>query len=164
WNGGLQARHNSYFGFGILEETTIGASASHNYGTPYLALPSGRVIVNSSFDDGTNGLQNLLFGGNQSLNTSQTTNSVGLLNQLSWFSASNKHRLKLTTELRRDAYISNQTTNLLGTVSYLSLEGLANDQPHSSPRQLSPRNSGTSQVVGAVSLGDAWRPTSDFQL
>jgi len=164
WNGSLQARHNSYFGFGILEETTVGASASHNFGTPYLALPSGRVIVNSTFDDGTNGLQNLAFGGNQSLNTSQTTNSVGLLNQLSWFSASNKHRLKLTTELRRDAYTSNQTTNLLGTFSYLSLADLAADQPASFTRQLSPRTSGTSQIFGAVSLGDAWRPTNDFQL
>lgn len=164
WNGGVQARHNSYFGFGILEETTLGVSGSHNFGTPYLNLPSGRVIVNSDFSDGTNGLQSLAFGGNQSLNTSQTTNSLGLMNQLSWFSASNKHRLKLTTELRRDAYLSNQTTNLLGTFSYLSLADLANDQPASFTRQLSPRNSGTSQVVGAVSLGDAWRPTNDFQL
>ena len=164
WNGGIQARHNSYFGFGILEETSLGASGSHNYGTPYLYLPSGRVLVNSAFDDGTSGLQSLAFGGNQSLNTSQTTNSIGLLNQLSWFSASNKHRLKLTSELRRDAYTSNQTTNLLGTFSYLSLGALAADQPASFTRQLSPRTSGTSQLVGAVSLGDAWRPTNDLQI
>ncbi|HEY2377476.1 MAG TPA: TonB-dependent receptor [Gemmatimonadaceae bacterium] len=164
WNGGLQARHNSYFGFGVLEETTVGVSGSHSFGTPYLDLPSGRVIVNSDFNDGTNGLQSLSFGGNQSLNTSQTNTSVGLMNQLSWFSASNKHRLKLTTELRRDAYTSNQTTNLLGTFSYLSLADLAADQPASFTRQLSPRNSGTSQVVGAVSLGDAWRATNDLQI
>ena len=164
WNGGIQARHNSYFGFGILEQTTLGVSGSRNYGTPYLNSPSGRVIVNSDFSDGTNGLQTLSFGGNQSLNTSQTTSSVGLMNQLSWFSASNKHRLKLTAELRRDAYTSNQTTNLLGTYSYLSLADLANDQPASFTRQLSPRNSGTSQLVGAASLGDAWRPTNDLQI
>jgi hypothetical protein len=164
WNGGLQARHNSYFGFGILEETTIGASGSRNYGTPYLTLPSGRVLVNSTFDDGTNGLQNLSFGGNQALNTRQTTNSLGLMNQMSWFSASNKHRLKLTTELRRDAYTSNQTTNLLGTYSYLSLADLASNQPASFTRQLSPRMSGTSQLVSGLSLGDAWRPTTDLQV
>jgi len=164
FNGGLQGRHNSYFGFGILEETTLGVSASHNYGSPYLSLPSGRVLVNSVFDDGTNGLQSLAFGGNQSLNTTQSTLSVGLLNQMSWFSASNTHRLKLTTELRRDAYHSNQTTNLLGTWSYLSLADLAADQPASFTRQLSPRTSGTSQYVGAVSLGDAWRATSDLQI
>jgi hypothetical protein len=164
WNGGLQARHNSYFGFGVLEETTVGVNGSHNFGTPYLSLPSGRVIVSSVFDDGTNGLQNLSFGGNQSLNTSQTTNSVGMMNQLSWFSASNKHRLKLTSELRRDAYNSNQTTNLLGTFSYLSLADLDADRPASFTRQLSPRTSGTSQLVGALSLGDAWRTTNDLQI
>ena len=164
WNAGLQTRHNSYFGFGILEETTLGVSGSHSYGTPYLRLPSGRVLVNSIFGDGSSGLQNLAFGGNQSLNTSQSTNSVGVLNQLSWFSANNKHRLKLTSELRRDAYTSNQTTNLLGTYSYLSLADLAADQPASFTRQLSPRNSGASQLLGAVSLGDAWRTTNDLQI
>src|SRR4029079_9491240 len=92
------------------------------------------------------------------------TNSLGLLNQLSWFSANNKHRLKLTSELRRDAYSSNQTTNLLGTYSYLSLADLAADRPASFTRQLSPRNSGASQILGAVSLGDAWRTTNDLQI
>jgi hypothetical protein len=164
WNAGIQARHNSYFGFGILEETTLGVSGSQSSGRPYLYLPSGRVIVNSVFDDGSSGLQNLAFGGNQGLNTSQSTNSIGLLNQLSWFSANNKHRLKLTSELRRDAYTSNQTTNLLGTYSYLSLGDLAANEPASFTRQLSPRTSGASQLLGALSLGDAWRATNDLQI
>ena len=164
WNGGLTARHSSYFGFGILEETSIGVNGAHAYGTPYLSLPSGRVLVNSNFPDGTSGVTSLGFGGNQSLATSQATNSVGLMNQLSWFSASNKHRLKLTSELRRDAYSSNQTTNLLGTYFYNSLADLANDQPASFTRQLSPRVSGASQLVGAVSLGDAWRATNSLQI
>src|SRR5206468_1753604 len=34
WNAGGLGRHNSYFGFGILEETTLGASGSHNFGRP----------------------------------------------------------------------------------------------------------------------------------
>lgn len=164
WNGGLTARHNSYFGFGILEETTVGVSGSHNYGTPYLSLPSGRVLVNSTFADGTSGVQSLAFGGNQLLATSQSTNSAGVMNQLSWFSASNKHRLKLTSELRRDGYSSNQTTNLLGTYFYNSLGDLANDQPASFTRQLAPRVSGASQFIGALSLGDAWRATNNLQI
>jgi carboxypeptidase family protein len=164
WNGGLTARHTSYFGFGILEETSLGVSGSHAYGTPYLSLPSGRVLVNSTFPDGTSGVTSLGFGGNQTLATSQSTNSVGLTNQLSWFSASNKHRLKLTSELRRDGYSSNQTTNLLGTYFFNSLTDLANDQPASFSRQLSPRVSGASQLVGGLSLGDAWRATNDLQI
>lgn len=164
WNGGLMARHNSYFGFGVLEETSVGVSGSHSYGTPYLSLPSGVVLVNSIFADGTSGVTSLAFGGNQSLATSQSANSVDVTNQLSWFSASNKHRLKLTSELRRDAYSSNQTTNLLGTYFYNSLNDLATDQPASFRRQLAPRLSGASQLVAALSLGDAWRPTNNLQV
>ena len=46
-------------------------------------------------------------------------------NQLSWFSGNNKHRLKLTSELRRDGYDQDQTTNLLGTFGFNSLADLA---------------------------------------
>jgi hypothetical protein len=164
WNGGVQARHNSYFGVGILTETTVGVNGSRNYSSPYVTMPGGRVLVNSVFDDGSSGVQNLGFGGSQSLNSSQTTTSVAAMNQLSWFSANNKHRLKLTSELRRDAYTSDQTSNLLGTFSFNSLADLEAGRPASFTRQLSPRRSGTSQLVGAVSLGDAWRYNSNLQV
>lgn len=164
WNGTLMGRHNSYFGFGILTETTLGVSASHAWSAPYLAMPGGRVLVNSTFDDGTSSVQNLTFGGNQGLSVSQTTTSVALSNQLSWFSANNKHRLKLTSELRRDGYETDQTTNLLGTYTYTSLADLQAGQPSSFTRQLSPRQSSASELVGAVSLGDSYRPTTDLQI
>ena len=164
WNGGLQGRHNSYFGFGILTETTVGINQSRNYGAPYLDMPGGRVLVNSIFGDGSSGVQNLLFGGSQSLNTSQTTTSAAFMNQLSWFSANNKHRLKLTTELRRDGFESDQTTNGLGTFAFNSLVDLENGRAAQFTRQLSPRTRNGSQLIGAVSLGDAFRVTPNFQL
>ena len=40
WTGGVQARNSGYLGI-VLSETQIGVSASRNYGTPYLDLPSG---------------------------------------------------------------------------------------------------------------------------
>ena len=58
------------------------------------------------------------------MNTSVTTTSAQFMNQLSWFSENNKHRLKLTSELRHDAYAQDLTTNLLGTFSYNSLADL----------------------------------------
>src|SRR5256885_8866601 len=57
-------------------------------------------------------LQSLAFGGNQSVNTSQSTNSIGAMNQLSWFSGNNKHRLKLTSELRRCLLLDRKSTRL----------------------------------------------------
>ncbi|MDQ3244686.1 MAG: carboxypeptidase regulatory-like domain-containing protein [Gemmatimonadota bacterium] len=164
WRGGLQTRHNAYFGVGILSETSLGVSASRNSSSPYLQMPAGRVRVSSSFDDGASAVQNLFFGGNQSLNSTQTTNNVGLLNQMSWFSTNNKHRLKLTTELRRDGSSLEQASNLLGTFAYNSLADLEAGIPSSYSRQLGTRQRDVSQLVGALSLGDSWRRTPNLQI
>jgi hypothetical protein len=167
WNGGLQARHSSYAsikGVGVLTETTLGVNGSRSEMSPFLDLPSGRVRVNSTFGDGSTGVQTLGFGGTQGMNATQTNSSVGYMNQLSWFSANNKHRLKLTSELRREAYAQDQRTNLLGSYAFNSLADLQTGTAASFSRQLTPRRSGGSQLVGGLSLGDAWRKSGDFQL
>jgi hypothetical protein len=164
WRGGLQARSNTYFGIGILSETSLGVSASKSWGTPYLQLPTGQVRVNSDFPDGTSGVQNLTFGGNQFLNSTTTSNSVGLVNQMSWFSANNKHRLKLTTEARRDGSVLEQSNNSLGTFAFNSLADLQASKPASFTRQLGFRERDVSQFVGGLSLGDSWRKTDNLQI
>ena len=164
WRGGLQSRHSTYFGIGILSETSIGFSQSRTYSDPYLLLPAGRVQVNSTFDDGGSGVQMLSFGGNQSIKSDQTTTTAGFVNQLSWFSANNKHRLKLTSELRREALALEQSNNLLGTFTFNSLADLEADRPASFTRQLAPRRREVAQLVGGISLGDAWRPTDRLQI
>lgn len=167
WNAGVQGRHSAYLTFGsvnILTETSVGLNASQNEGTPYLNLPGGRVRVNSQFDDGTLGLQNLAFGGNQFLGTSQGSNSLMAMNTLSWFSANNKHRLKLATEIRRDGSTQDQTVNRLGTYSYNSLADLAAGIPVAYTRTLSPRERDASMLIGAVSLGDSYRYSPTLQI
>jgi len=166
-NGGVQGRHSTYLTLGhvsLLTESTLGISGFINDGSPYVDLPGGRVRVNSIFTDGTNGVQNLAFGGNQFLGTSQSSNSVSAINTLSWFSGNNKHRLKLATELRRDGNEQNQTTNRLGTFSYNSLADLQSGVPASFTRSLAPRTRSSSIAVGAISLGDSWRKTQQLQI
>ena len=164
WNAGIQGRHNSYFGFGILTETSVSLSESRTYSTPYLEMPGGSVRVNSTFDDGSASVQTLSFGGNPFMSSSFTSTSAGAMNQLSWFSRNNKHRLKLTSELRRDGYTSDQTSNLLGSFSYNSLADLQANQPSAFSRTLAPRTTSASQLTGAVSLGDSYRRTNDLQI
>ena len=164
WNGGLQARHTSYFGGVILSETSTGLTRSRNYATPYLEMPSGSVRISSIFPDGSTGLRSIAFGGSPSMSTSQTNTSSQLSNQLSWFSANNKHRIKFTTELRRDAFNQDQKTNLLGSFSFNSLADLEANRPAFFSRQLSPRIRSGSQLVGAVSLGDSYRRTDNLQI
>lgn len=164
WNGGLQGRHTNYFGFGILSETSVAFSQSNSYATPYLEMPSGSVRVSSTFADGTSGVKTVSFGGSPSMNTSVRSNTVGGSNQLSWFSENNKHRLKLATELRRDGYEQDQTTNLLGSFYYNSLTDFQANTPAAFTRQLSARQRSGSQIVGAVSLGDSYRRNDDLQV
>jgi len=161
---GVQGRHSSFFGIGILTETSVGVSASKNYGTPYLDLPAGRVRVNSSFADGTSGVQTLSFGGNPTMNTTQTAVTTAIQNQMSWFSANNKHRLKLASELRHERSDQTLATNNLGTFFYNSLADFEANTPASFSRQLSPRERDIGQIVGGISLGDSYRRTSNLQL
>jgi hypothetical protein len=164
WRGGVQGRHNAYLRNVILSETSFGASGSRTEATPFLQLPGGLVRVNSVFPDGTSGVQTLSFGGSQALNSTQTTNNENFLNQLSWVSTNNKHRIKLTTELRRDASAQEQSSNLLGTFAFNSLSDFQAGRPASFTRQLSPRVRDVSQLIGALSLGDSYRRTPNLQL
>ena len=167
WTGGVQARHSGYFtirGVGVLTESSAGANASNSVGDPYLNLPAGRVRVNSTFADGTSGVQLLSFGGNQFLNTTQRTSSLMANNTLSWFSGNNKHRLKLGTEIRRDGSSQDQTINRLGTFTYNSLADLQAGVPLSYTRTLSPRERNSEVLIGAVSLGDSYRKSQTLQI
>ncbi len=161
--GGVQLRHTNFYGI-FLSESNIGLTASRNNGDPYVALPTGSVLVNSSFSDGSNGVSSIAFGGNPNLNTTQTTNTFAMNNTLSWFSLNNRHRLKLTTELRRDGYSADQTANALGTFRFNSLADLENGVPSSFTRSLLPRTRSSSQWVAGASLGDSWRVNPDVQL
>ena len=162
-SGSVQARHSGYFR-GLLTETSASVNLNLRESEPFLSLPSGRVRVNSTFDDGTNGVTSLSFGGSPSLSSSGRDVGAGFMNTLSWFSNDNKHRLKLTSELRYTGNSQEQRNNLLGTFSFASLADLEADQPSSFTRQLSIRRRSSQGFVGGISLGDSWRKSQDFQL
>ena len=162
--GGVQANHTAYVKGTVLSESTIGVNGNRNYGSPYVDLPSASVLVNSAFPDGTNSVRTLAFGGSPSMNTRSTSLGLAATNQLSWFSRSNKHRLKLTTELRQDSYDQDQTNNLLGSFYYNSLADVAANQPASFSRSLLPRTQSGSQSAIGLSLGDTYKRTNALQL
>jgi hypothetical protein len=163
WSGGIQGRHNRYFGL-ILSETSAGFNASRDHGNPYLDLPLGRVRVNSIFDDGASGVQTLTFGGNQGLSSTNESLRGSIQNNLSWFDDANKHRIKLTTEFQYSGSTQNQASNLLGSYFFNSLEDLEAGLPASYSRTLSARRRSTGQLSGSVAIGDSWRRTEDLQI
>jgi hypothetical protein len=163
WNGGVQARHSGYFGM-LLSETQLGLNMSHDYGDPYLELPSGRVRVSSLLDEGASGVQNLTFGGSQSLSNSSRSTNSSVMNTLSWFDNANKHRIKLTTELGFNGSTQDQSSNLLGTFTFNSLADLEAGIPATFSRTLIARRRSTGQMNGAIALGDSYRRTPDLQI
>ena len=164
WRGGLQARHSSYVKNKILTETSGSVSLSKTFSNPFLDLPNAFVRVNSQLSDGTSSVQALQFGGNSSLNSNSTQTSAGLLNQLSWFSVNNKHRVKLTSELRREGNRQEQSNNILGTFTFNSLADFEAGRTSAFTRQLGVRERDITQYVGGLSLGDAYRRSPDLQI
>jgi hypothetical protein len=163
WAGGIQGRHSGYFGR-FLSETQLGLNVSHNYGSPYLELPSGRVRVSSLLSDGASSVQNLGFGGSQSLSSTSGSTNSSIQNTLSFFDNGNKHRLKLGTELDFRHNEQNQAANLLGTFTFNSLADLEAGLPASFSRTLTARQRSTGQMLGAVSITDSYRRTQDLQI
>jgi hypothetical protein len=163
WRYGIQGRHSAYFGVGVLTETSAGFSQGRQQSDPFLDLPTGRVRVNSTFDDSTTGVQNLSFGGNPTMNSKSNSTSSQIQNQMSWFSANNKHRLKLTSEARYETVNDESFNNTLGTFTYNSLADLQANAPSSFSRTLSPRTREIKQLVEGLSLGDSYRKTPNLQ-
>ncbi len=162
-SGGLQLRHTNFYGI-FLSETNIGLNGSRNVAEPYVILPNGSVLINSTFADGTNGVNVINFGGSPSLNNTQSSSTFAFNNQLSWFSLDNKHRLKMTTELRRDEYTAEQTQNMFGTFRFNSLAEFESGRPAAFTRLLEPQTLSAGQWVAGASLGDSYRVNRDLQL
>lgn len=163
WGGGIQARHSGYLKL-VLSETQFGVNASRDHGSPYLDLPLGRVLVSSLLADGASGVQNLTFGGNQSLSSSSRSFNSSFHNTLSWFDNANKHRIKLSTELGFNGSSQNLASNLLGTFVFNSLAELDSGVPATFSRTLVARRRSTGQFTGAMALGDSYRRSQDLQI
>jgi hypothetical protein len=163
WGANAALAHTNYFWFGILSKTTLGFAAFGTSSEPYERLPEGSVRVNSTLPDASASVKSLFFGGN-SLLASSTNQALQLANQLSWYSNDNKHTLKLTSSLARDAFTNDQSPNLLGSFAFNSLADLEAGKASSFNRTLSRNTQSGSQLVAAASFGDYWRPTPSVQL
>lgn len=162
-SGGAQLRHTNYFNNGILTESMFGATTNGTRNAPYVDQAGGSVLVTSTLPDGTTATRSLAFGGG--LNAGSTSaQSLSGRNMLSWVTNDNKHRLKLITELRLDRSASERAFNLQGRYTYQSLADLQVGRPSSYSRSLNTVNQDGSALIGAIALGDAWRPTTTLQV
>jgi hypothetical protein len=163
WSANVALVHSNYFWFGVLEKTTLGFASSSQSTQPFATLPTGNVILSSALDDGTSSVRPLFFGGSSDAFRART-HALQLNNQLSWFSDDNTHTIKVTSTIAQDGFDDEGTRNRLGTYSFNSLSDLAASRPSSFTRTRDRTAARGSQLVGAASIGDYWRPSPNVQL
>ena len=163
WGANVALVHSNYFWFGILEKTTFGFASSSQSSQPYANLPEGSVIVGSALSDGNSSVRPLFFGGTSAM-VHAVTRALQVNNQLSWYSDDNKHTIKVTSAIAQDGFSDQGALNRLGTYSFNSLSDLAAGRPSSFTRTLDATMPRGSQLVGAASIGDYWRPSQSVQL
>jgi carboxypeptidase family protein len=163
WGANASVVHTNYFWFGVLSKTTLGFAGQGTSSDPFQRLPEGIVLVASALPTGGSSLRPLSFGGN-ALDASTANRTLQMTNQLSWFSLDNTHTLRLTSSLGHDTFRSAVGQGLLGTFRFNSLADLAAGVPASFTRTLTSTTQSGGQIVGAVALGDYWRPVPGVQV
>ena len=162
WSTSASLLHSNYFWFGVLSQTTLGVSVQQQSQAPYLDYPTGSVRVASQLPDGTTSIKTLSFGGGAQ--PSEIANQAAqLTNQLQWFSNNNKHTIKITSSVSREHNTSDVSASL-GAFAFNSLADLEAGVPASYSRTVSSIHFPSDQVTAALSIGDAWRPSSKVQV
>ncbi|MEP6762842.1 MAG: carboxypeptidase-like regulatory domain-containing protein [Gemmatimonadaceae bacterium] len=160
WTGLLSLKHSNYFWDSFLSTTNVGFNFSGNDNSPYLRSPSGNVRINSLLDDSTSAVRVLSFGGNPFLDNTSRSYTAELTNSIRWYAGNNRHSVMLMSDVRHESFTADQNANLKGSFSFNSLADLQAGTPSSFTRTLFAPDRKGSQLSGAFSLGDTWRPTT----
>ena len=163
WGANASIVHTNYFWFGVLTKTTLGVAGQSASMRPYEVIPEGTVRVTSRLPDGGSSVRSLSFGGN-GIQSSTSSRTFQLTNQLSWFSLDNTHTIRVTSSVAHDRFASDIGQGLNGAYRFNSLGDLAAGEASTFSRTLSSSRVQGSQIVGAVSLGDYWRPWPGVQV
>jgi hypothetical protein len=157
WSAQLQATASRFMG-PVLNESNLAIGASSNRAAPYLFVPDARVLVTSTFADGTAGSATLRAGGNANAESRQSGSWGQLRNETSWFSWNNRHQLRVTFDGRVENDAIAVNANRLGTFAYNSLDDFAANRPTSFSRTLGATEVHARQFLGAIGVGDIYRP------
>jgi Carboxypeptidase regulatory-like domain len=148
----------------VINELRAYTSGDHRNTEPYLMVPSGRVIVASTLDDGTSAVSTLQFGVNPSLPQESQTRLTEASDEISKVSTGGGHRVKLGGLLNEERTSTGTFSNVLGTYTFNSLADFEADKAASFTRTLSTNKREARSVNGALYLGDSWRRSPRLQL
>jgi hypothetical protein len=149
---------------GLINELRAYTSRDTRNADPYLMVPSGRVVVASTLDDGTSAVSTLQFGVNPSLPQESRTLFTEVSDEISKVTTGGAHRVKLGGLINHDRSSSGRFSNILGTYTFNSLADFDADSAASFTRTLSSRRRDARSFNGALYLADSWRRTPRLQL
>jgi hypothetical protein len=149
---------------GLINELRAYSSRDSRNADPYLTVPSGRVVVASTLEDGTNAVSTFQFGVNSVLPQESLTRLTEASDEISKISTGGGHRVKLGGLINEQVSSSGSFANVLGTYTFNSLADFAADSAESFTRTLSSRRRDVRTVNAALYLGDSWRRTQRLQL
>jgi hypothetical protein len=163
-NGGgfLQGLYSRYFGtYGsYINETATAFSYRDTRGTPYLALPSGNVLIASSVAGSDPTIGSLSFGGNSALARDTRTWSWEINNQTNFLVHDNlSFPGKLYFQSRYEHYDQSLAANRLGSFSFNSLADVADNTPSAFSRTLTMPDRSGGEWIGAAAAGGSWSAT-----
>ncbi|HMA21362.1 MAG TPA: carboxypeptidase-like regulatory domain-containing protein, partial [Gemmatimonadaceae bacterium] len=92
---------------------------------PYLMVPSGRVVVASTLEDGSSAVSTLQFGVNPSLPQESHSRLTEISDEISKVSSKGTHRVKLGGLLNSENSSTGSFSNALGTYTFNSLADFA---------------------------------------
>jgi hypothetical protein len=159
--GGLQLQglYSRYLGtYGdYVNETSAGVSIDENKGVPYLALPSGNVLIASTLADAATATGSLGFGGNAAFARNTRTIAFEANNQTTFLIKAKQNMPAVVYfQSRYEHYDQSLAANRLGSFNFASLEDLANRVPSSFSRTLNMPDRSGGQWLGAAALGSSW--------
>jgi carboxypeptidase family protein len=163
--GSLQGEWSTYIRRDNLLDLRSSISTAYGTSDPALRLPDGRVLVQSTFDDGTGSVANLQFGGNSSLGSVNRVYTWENIADLQLYPPGQvAHKVRLTADVRFDRSRQEVANNSLGSFTFNSLADLAANRPSSFSRTLTapPRDGAAWNAFGAV--GDVWRVSPSLLL
>jgi hypothetical protein len=144
-------------------ELTSSLGGAHSSNSPYLFAPGAIVRIQSALAQDEVATQFASLGGTDvptSSNNSESWETWGALN----FYAGSSHRIRLYSRQQFGAMQADPSGDRLGTFTYNSLADLAANRPASFSRTFGSSSGNALLWNGALSAGDLWQITPNFQL
>ena len=163
--GSVQGELTHYFTTGVLSDVRTSVGVSQTTVTPTALLPDGRVLVQSTFPDGSGGVSSLAFGGNAFANSSTRAATWETIGDLQWIPEHHiAHKFRVSSDVRLDVITQDANSNTLGMFTYTSLANVAANSASSFTRSLASPTRRSAAWNAFAGLGDTWRATQNLVL